>query len=318
MGTKSQFRGLLQPAIGLWGKPLGAPKKEEKPSEEAMPYDDDDIMDETEIDVDAELANEDVSDDELYAVDNEVDGGDYEDDVEVVAEEDDTPIAATAAEATDESAEDEDEYADEEPDYDQELGDQPAAAKIPAPVDVGDPEVADDYDEETTTVSKPPRRKRRAAMPANESKKKTISDYVRDEIQRRIDEDESLRGRDIVAALADNGITVSPAQVSQLLKKAGVSGTPKRRATATVKRAGGVTAQPRKREQPMMANKAKPSAAAPAAKPAARPTNGVRPAPSETIAMLHAANDFVKVCGSREQAALMLEELSELASVFQE
>ena len=249
-----------------------------------MPYDEDDVMDEQEIDVDAELANEDASDAELYAMDNEVDDSDLDDE----------------------------EYADEEPDYDAEHGDG-ASAKAPAFVDEVEESVAVDagdqeFDEVETAVVSSTKRKRGAPMAATE-KKKSISDYIREEIARRQDAEESLRGKDIVAALAEEGVTANPAQVSQLLKKAGVKSKPRATTSARVMRpADNVQEVAKKRQTRMLANKAKPVGT-----PGATSTST-----GSTVEMLKSARCFVGVCGSHDKATEILAALPELAAAFQE
>ena len=318
MANKNGFRNMNQPAMGVWGKPLGAPKKETKPSsEESMPYDDDDAMDEREIDVDAELATEDASDSELYEVTDEVD--DYEDDMITAEDQSDDP--------------EEEEYDDEEPDYDAELGDARAETKSTELTDEQEHVVVDagddvDYEEEAEDTVSKPRRKERVSMASSKTeKKKSMSDYVRDEISRRIDNDKSLRGKDIVAALAAKGVNVSPAQVSQLLKKAGVTGTKVTNDSAA--------ATPRKPRQPRKEART-PVRAVAAASPAkkkvahkAKPATATMQTPkrsttesagpfdvSAAMKLMAAANDFVAACGSHERATSVLKELPNVIDTF--
>jgi hypothetical protein len=80
-------------------------------------------------------------------------------------------------------------------------------------------DVEDDDDVPAAHENVAAKEKRVRSMP----EKKSMSDYVREEIDRRKKSGDSLRGVDIVTELAKHKIKVSPAQVSQLLKKAGVS-----------------------------------------------------------------------------------------------
>jgi len=281
------LKGLIPPAMSIWGKPLGAPKKEEKTSEEPMPYDEDDVMDEQEIDVDAELANEDASDADLYAVDGEID----DDDADL----------------------DDGEYADEEPDYDSEIGDNVRASSAPPVVEVEESVAVDagdsEFEEVEAAVVSQTKRKKGPSMTATE-KKKSISDYIRDEIASRQASGDSLRGKDIVAALAEEGVIANPAQVSQLLKKAGVKSKP--RATKTTparvaQPAGEIQKAAKKRQTRMLANKAKPVA-----------VTSATSSTGNTVDMLKSARCFVGVCGSHEKATEILAAFPELAAAFQD
>jgi len=84
--------------------------------------------------------------------------------------------------------------------------------------------VADDEEDAPSTTGA---NNRNAAM----SEKKSGADHIRDEINKRKAAGDSMRGVDIVAALAKRKIEVSPAQVSQLLKKAGMGGAPRAKKT---------------------------------------------------------------------------------------
>jgi hypothetical protein len=99
---------------------------------------------------------------------------------------------------------------DEEPAYDDE--------------EDSDEEDEDDDDEVDSAVEPDEKvsKKKRVTTPMA-GKKKSMSDHVREEIERRQESGDSLRGVDIVNSLAKKGVKVSAAQVSQLLKKAGVS-----------------------------------------------------------------------------------------------
>jgi hypothetical protein len=94
-----------------------------------------------------------------------------------------------------------------------------------------DPEdvVDEEHDEVEATVAEDEEdaNNRKVVM----SEKKSGADHIRDEINKRKAAGDSMRGVDIVAALAKRKIEVSPAQVSQLLKKAGMGGAPRAKKT---------------------------------------------------------------------------------------
>lgn len=112
---------------------------------------------------------------------------------------------------------------------DDELVEDEATASADEPAGEDDEEevaaaVADDEEDVPGTKGA---NNRNAAM----SEKKSGADHIRDEIAKRKDAGDSMRGVDIVAALAKRKIEVSPAQVSQLLKKAGMGGAPRAKKT---------------------------------------------------------------------------------------
>ena len=116
------------------------------------------------------------------------------------------------------------------------------------------------------------------------SEKKSGADHIRDEIAKRQAASESLRGVDIVAALAKRRIEVSPAQVSQLLKKAGAGGAPRDKKLVAAGDEG----------KSRIANKTKKSPAEP---PRVAPK--VKPSPAATalpMDQLKAASAFLAAC----------------------
>jgi hypothetical protein len=267
--------GLISPTQ-LWGKPLKSVAPQKAPEEKVtgkMTYDED--VTEDEIDVDAELANADVEEDEeLHAVE-----------------------ATTEADVSDEVEDgepDEEEADDDEPDYDAEEGDDVSAESEDAvEADEVVTAVADNKEEGDVEVS---------ATTGNSSmsEKMSLSDHVRAEIARRQKAGEStIRGKDIVETLAKRKLTVSPAQVSQLLKKAGLGGQPrgKRAATPVAATAG----SEKSRAAGMRAKKNVEPAPQPVKAAAkARPSgNGFR-VPME---QLKAAEAFVECCGGSFQSA---------------
>jgi hypothetical protein len=184
---------LISPA-NLWGKPLpgstskpAKEKKEEKAPRMRTNEEDDDI----DLDVDAELEEDAVLED-----DNEA-----------------AYVEAAELEESD-ATEDEDET-----EYEPEEGDEV--------VDESDDEVdsvveSDKDDDPTVSAEETSGTKKKVNAMAD---KKSGADHIREEIERRQESGDSLRGVDIVAALAKKRVVVSPAQVSQLLKKAGVKPT---------------------------------------------------------------------------------------------
>lgn len=315
--AKKIVAGLPISPTNLWGKPL--PRPTNKPPEKkvaGMTTEDSDIMEDDDIDVDAELADadEDIVDDEP---------------VEVEA-------AEVAAELDDES--EEDEVDDEGLTFAAEDGDDDEDDELVEIVDEDVEEeqvvsaVEDDEEEEpgeteelevaaTTTESN--------RVMANKTKEKvSLSDHVRNEIAKRKDAGASLRGKDIVSTLEKRGINVSAAQVSQLLKKAGLGGAPRSRAPAAATEASSteksrVAMKAKKRGE--MTLKIKP-AAKPAAKPApiaAQPRSALKAAPAASghfrvpVDQLQAAEAFVDACGgSFEKATRILTTAAQLSDAF--
>lgn len=307
--AKKIVAGLPISPTNLWGKPL--PRPTNKPPEKkvaGMTTEDNDIMEDEDIDVDAELADadEDIVDDEPVEVEA----------VEVTAELDD------------ESEEDEvDEegltFAAEDGDADDELVDDDVEEEqVVSAVEDDEEEEEPGETEElevaaTTTESK--------RVMANKTKEKvSLSDHVRNEIEKRKSAGASLRGKDIVAALEKRGINVSPAQVSQLLKKAGLGGAKRGRAPA----AATETASDEKSRVAMKAKKRGEMTLKikPAAKPApvaAQPRSALKAAPAVSghfrvpVDQLQAAEAFVAACGGCfEKATRILTTAAQLSDAF--
>lgn len=212
------------------------------------------------------------------------DDDEVESDVDAELESDEPSDDDLAAEETDEVGDVEDSDAaddDDEPSYDD------------------DEEESDEDDDEVDSAVEPDEkvsRKKRVTTPMA-GKKKSMSDHVRDEITRRQESGDSLRGVDIVTALAKKGIKVSPAQVSQLLKKAGVSSKargPKKSKAAAEERTRAAVSTKKVAEEPRQAKKAKPT------------TGGVVGLP---VARLKAAKDFIAACGDSYEDAISTLEL---------
>jgi len=287
----------------LWGKPLGRPAP--TPDDEITGTRSDDADYETddsaEIDVDAELdaadnydESEDIAtadpDDEPAADDGDID----DDDGLAYAPEDGDEVVAEN---------------DAEPDE----GDEPVVSTV----DYDD--VEDESAPQKSRVESKESRKRSMA----DKKKISLSDHVRNEIDRRKNANASLRGVDIVAALEKRGITVSAAQVSQLLKKAGLGGTPRKRKAAGA--ATGGDEKSRMAEKAAKREPTPPNNRQPAKKPAPEKIV-VREAaklPAKTsgfrvpMAQLQAAEQFVEACnGSFENAERILTAAAQLAQTF--
>lgn len=214
-----------------------------------------------------------------------------EDDVDAELEADEPSEAELVAEETDVDDAGE-ETGDEEPSYDDD--------------EESDEDDSEDDDEVDSVVEPDEKvsKKKKVATPMA-GKKKSMSDHVRDEIARRQESGDSLRGVDIMTALAKKGVKVSAAQISQLLKKAGVSvkarGPKKAKAAAEERSRAAVST--RKGEEP--------SRVAPKARPA---TGGVVGLP---VAHLKAAKDFIAACGdSYEEARNVLDLHKQLQGVL--
>ena len=218
MAKKVETGGIVSPA-NLWGKPL--PRVPNKPiatkegkATRMLPDEESDSDVDAELEEDeAELVDEDSVEDEDEVSTVEATGADEDDDED--EDEDDDEDEDEEDEDEDEDAEDDDEFDSEEGDDDDadvsDVADKHASS-IDSAVDV------DEVSVPAATAAGAPLK-----VMKKMSEKKSISDYVRDEIEDRKSANASLRGIDIVNALAKRRIKVSPAQVSQLLKKAGVS-----------------------------------------------------------------------------------------------
>lgn len=322
---KQQPTGFIDPE-NLWAKPHPRPTSKKEPAR----MDDEEEYTDDDIDVDAELEAADHAEDE-YSDDNEPDEELQEEDDELVAE-------------GDEEVDGEDEIAD----YDAEIGDEVAldadaeleddAANENGADDDEHVESAVDYDEfdedaaDSDEVAVADTKESRKS-PMAEKKKTSISDHVRAEIEKRKASGAGLRGVEIVAALEKRGITVSPAQVSQLLKKAGIAPAKKGRPAAASSASAGAGERSRAAlkagKLPEGRGKVAPTrrgdkgrAPAPAAAPVVRaaPKAAARPEAGEfamSVAQLQAAKAFVTTCGgSFEKAGQILSATEQLARAF--
>ena len=269
MAKKTEVGGFISPA-NLWGKPLPnitgskpAPAKKEQTEERTkrMLADEDDDID---SDVDAELEET----EELVT----------EDGTELLAEDGDDDNSEAYVEAAAEEASDDDEEADG---YAPEDGDVAEDGEVEAE------EEAVDEDPAPVPVTAGAKKK-----VSNMSEKKSGADHIRDEIAKRKASGDSVRGVDIVAALAKRKIEVSPAQVSQLLKKAGLGGASR----------GGKKLAAVGEDKSRVANKVKKQTAEPTRSlPKARPATGA----VGTLPMdqLKAASAFLAACGGCYESA---------------
>ena len=285
MPKKNETGGLVSPE-NLWGKPLQRQASKENDSGvTGMRTDDENDMEEDDINVDDELASADA-----YAEEND-------------AEDDD---------ATEDSADDELTYAPEDGD---DVADEESEEHVASAVDS---DTADDSTETAEDAAPKTPESRKSTMP-DSKKKLSLSDHVRNEIEKRKASGASLRGVEIVAALEKRGVTVSPAQVSQLLKKAGVGGAPRgRRAAAAVagEEKSRAAKKGAKKHEVEATVKPRGSHAAPprsALKAPAKTGNGFR----VPMDQLQAAEAFVAACGgSFDAAGRILTAAQQLSQTF--
>lgn len=266
----------------LWGKPLPSsaakPAKKEEKSTRMRDYEDD-----IDDDVDAELEEDSV----------DIDGtpiGDVEDDSAAYAE-------AAELENDDES----DTEDDDETEYEPEEGDAVSESEDDAVA------TAVDSDEDPAPVETSTRAKNRKVTDV--AAKKSGAEHIREEIARRQESGDSLRGVDIVAALAKKRVEVSAAQVSQLLKKAGV--------------ASGKRGRPAKTEEvedkSRVAAKGKKISSEPTRVAPKRPAAIVTGGKSATMPMeqLKAASTFLDACdGCYDTAAEILAAHQQLGAMM--
>ena len=280
----------------LWGKPLGRPTDktvEEKVT--GMRSDDSDSMEEEELDVDAELADADEQEDDIDEEEENVN-----EDSDAVAEDD---------------VED-DEVDDDGLTYAPEAGDEPAEEEnVVSAVDTDTVDEEETADDEEISAAPTESRIRMA-----DKKKVSLSDHVRAEIDKRKAAGSSLRGVDIVAALEKRGINVSAAQVSQLLKKAGLGGKPRKRKEAAAETGSEKirAAEKAKKRETTATPKASTGRAVTTPEPRAATklpakTNGFK----VPMAQLQAAEAFVDACGgSFKDAERILLAASQLSQTF--
>lgn len=265
--------GLISPTQ-LWGKPLPAVSPQKAPKEKVtgkMTYDED--VTEDEIDVDAELAKEDVETDE---------------DLQPVTAETENEVTD---DVSDGDPDEEEDAADGEPDYDAEEGD--VSDESEDAVEHEEEVVTAVADDKHPGTKRVPKTKGKSSM----AEKMSLSDHIRAEIERRQKSGESLRGVEIVEALSKRKIKVSPAQVSQLLKKAGLGGTRRGKPAAAATPAAAPEKIRAAHKGAKVGVETKPSVKAAAkGRPAA---NGFK----VPMAQLEAAEAFVEACGGSFQSA---------------
>lgn len=252
----------------LWGKPLPANLHKFQTKEPKMAteeYEED--FDEERADVDAEL-----SDDESHDADEEAAADAY------------------AESAIEEEIDDEEEN-EEEDAYDSEAGDEAEVSYVENETEENTEEPDHDDDVaavETTRDMKKKNKKDESTM------KKRGSDYIREEIARRRESGDSLRGVDIVTALAKKKVVVSAAQVSQLLKAEGVPRAPRGRQPAAKP-----ASQPRRR--PAVA-----AAAEPATRAALQRPKKLEYPTELPLDQLKAASAFLDACNGDYDAAVSI------------
>ena len=201
--------------------------------------------------------------------------------------------------------------ADYDDDDDDEFGAEDGDDDDTSLVDETDDVVMDDTESEITNSAAAVAKEKAVSAPKKEKSRKmaekvSISEHIRREIQSRKAAGDSLRGVDIRNHLADQGVTASAAQISQLLKKEGVApaarGTRKNKDAAKAVLAGPAAAEkPRKRAGRTPSPRPPARTHAQASKPAA--TDGHFNFPIEK---LKAADTFVNACGGLEEAHRIL------------
>lgn len=299
----------INPA-NLWGKPdPRKPQKEPKESEQTVSRIDADEFDDEEIDVEEELETA-IDDDEAYA---ETD--DYED-------EDSEDIRATSAKLTEsETVEASDDYEhefapeegdDDSPDAELEDDENNSADETDTVPD----DLTEDFHATDKTPAATSSRKSKMPKTSGSAHKTSGSDHIRAEIARRQEAGEGLRGKDIVAALAARRVNVSPAAVSQILKKEGLSTGRKGRPKAAA-----VAGEEPTRPAAKVKGRAGVSDKKPAAAPERKMAPKVKPAISGSAQLpmdqLQAANAFVKACGnSFETASQILGFAEQISQTF--
>lgn len=253
----------------LWGKPLPANLHKLQTKEPKMATEEyEEEFDEETADVDAELGEDaEISDDE--------------------------DAAAAYAESVTEQDPDEAAEIDEEDEYDSEEGDDAEVSYVENEKEENTEKPDHDDDVAAADIITDTKNKKKEES----TMKKRGSDYIREEISRRQESGDSLRGVDIVKALAKKKVTVSAAQVSQLLKAEGVPRAPRGRQPAE-KAAG----RPKQKPTPTAAAVVSetPSRAA-----AQRPKKLDYPA-DLPLEQLKAASAFLDACDGDYEAAVSI------------
>lgn len=258
----------------LWGKPLPANLHKFQTTEPKM------ATEEYEEDFDEKTA----------AVDAELGDGEPDD-----LADDEASAEAYAAAATEEEIDDEeedDEENDEGDEYDSEAGDE---AEVSYVTNKNEETTEDPDHDDSVAAVEATKEMTKNTKKDDSAMKKRGSDYIREEIARRQESGDSLRGVDIVKALAKKKVVVSAAQVSQLLKAEGVPRAPRGRPAET---------------KPVPAAARPKAQAAPSAEPASRAA-AQRPKkleyPTELpLDQLKAASAFLDACGGDYDAAVSI------------
>lgn len=298
----------LNPA-NLWGKPdpRAGSTKEQKVSRR---IDDEEQFEDEDVDLDAEL---DAAEEE-GPLDDEV-ADDDED--EIVDEENDGDFEPEEGDAADETEENEEYDVEEEVVAESEDADAELETDADEQAESVDDEAEVDDDtyatDEVDTAPVATNRKRDMA-----EKKTSLSDHIRAEIARRKTSGASLRGKDIVEALAARKIKVSPAQVSQIMKKEGIPpGKPGRRKAAVEAEGRSRDALQRKRQPTLSAKPAaKPVSKAPERAAGKLPRVETSRGFNLPMAQLKAVEAFVEACGGFQNAERILTAAASLSNQF--
>lgn len=202
---------------------------------------------------------------------------------------------------------DEDEGDDEESDED-DVDDSEAAEEsennadpVVAEESADSQEVTDDdpaADAEEDAEAAKPVKEKKMAKTRTKAGGKTKAEAIREIIERRQKAKESLRPRDIIEELNENGFEVNASQVSVTLRNMGVPPAPKGRGKGTAKPAA---ATPTEEQKSRMALKRGVSGAT---KPQA--VAGTDGQLKETELMLDSAAEFVHTAGGYEKAVALL------------
>jgi hypothetical protein len=288
----------LDPA-NLWGKP--------DPRKSVQAQTDEKKEKKTVSGIDADLENDGIDVDAALDADAALEA-----DIDDTAEDADYENEFEPEEGDDEDVDDDD---DDEDDADAELEETESAV---VSEDGGDETAESTADEAGADEESPAVVGRTTATSSRKrkmtDKKTSLSDHIRSEIARRQEAGEELRGKDIVASLASRRIKVSPAQVSQILKKEGLSsGTRGRKPKAAA--ADGERTRSALKTKPKQAE-IKKAATPPRVLPKVR-QEGASRGFNVPMTQLQAAESFVEACGgSFQNAERILTAAAQLSQAF--
>jgi hypothetical protein len=215
----------------------------------------------------AELAGDDEDEDEEYEEDEEEE--DVDDDIEDAADVEEEEDDDVELPETDHAAEEEDSETENDP-------------------------VADAEDADATKSVKG----KKMAKPKTRTGGKTKAEAIREVIDRRKRAGESLRPRDIIEELTDNGFAVNASQVSVTLRSMGVPPAPKGRIKGTKIKPATPGAEPKSRMALKTGVGEKPA------------HNGK---PADAANMVDMAVEFLKAAGGHDKAVELLDSIARFA-----